>query len=347
MSDLSEGRTLGGYPVIGTMAKVVRRLGMEFEQFLARPPAQPLPAPACMTNTELLEAVYLVGAGLLNGLAPVIQASFVRWGAAAEMGDPRFPHGMPVTMRGHVLTMTTDAYDAFGLALVGLNKHATAAALGPIRTVAETLALARWLLEDPDEEVRRARAYRRTMQGIDSYTDAGKALERIAGQPAETEARWFLAAGQRMKDHLTTMATQDGVTIADKPGSASKLMEQYVPEHGGFLSYAVLSSAGTHPGPARASQFYGTPGAGIDYDFKGKHHVRAYWIAQAILLHLDLCTLAAPVLGWAQGWQSLSESTRDRLGPLVEEAERRYGEPLRRAMAGKPNLEPPPGDPLA
>lgn len=346
---MNEDRPVGGYPVVGAVAKIVRRLGREFEQRVARTPDRPLPAPADMTDVQLFKAVYLVGAGLLDGLAPVIQDSFVRWGSAAEMGDPRFPHGMPVTMRGHVLTMTTDAHDAFGLALVGLHKHATAAALGPIRTVAETLAWARWLLEDLDEDVRRARAYRRTMQGIDSYTEAGKALERIAGQSADAEAKWFLAAGQRMKDHLTAMATQDGVTLADKPGSASKLMEQYVPEHGGFLSYAVLSSAGTHPCPARASQFYGTPGAGIDYDFKGKHHVRAYWIAQAILLHLDLCALAAPVLDWGQGWQALGQRTRNRLGPLVDEAERRYGEPLRRAMAGKPDPRgaPPAGDPLS
>lgn len=346
---MSEDRPLGGYPITDAMAKIARRLGREFEQIVGRPPARQFLAAADMTDVQLLTAVYLVGAGLLDGLAPVIQDSFVRWGSSAEMGDPRFPHGMPVTVRGHVLTMTTDAHDAFGLALVGLHKHATAAALGPIRTVAETLAWARWLLEHLDEDVRRARAYRRTMQGIDSYTEVGKALERIAGQSADAEAKWFLAAGQRMKDHLTAMAAQDGVTVADKPGSASKLMEQYVSEHGGFLSYAVLSSAGTHPGPARASQFYGTPGVGIDYDFKGKHHVRAYWIGHAILLHLDLCALAAPVLGWGPGWQALGQRTRDHLGPLAEEAERRYGEPLRRAMAGRPDPSgaPPVGDPLS
>lgn len=340
---------MGGYPVIETVTKIVRRLGKEFEQLVAHPPARPLPAPADMTDAQLLQAVYLVGAGLLDGLAPVIQDSFVRWGSAAEMGDPRFPHGMPVTVRGHVLTMTTDAHDAFGLALVGLHRHATAAALGPIRTVAETLAWARWLLEDLDEDAMRARAYRRTMQGIDNYTETGNALKRIGGQSSDAQAMWIQAAGQRMKDHLTAMATQDGVTIADKPGSASKLMEQYVPEHGGLVSYAMLSSAGTHPGPARAMQFYGAPGAGIDYDFKGKHHVRAYWIAQAILLHLDLCALAAPVLGWGQRWQALGERTRDRLGPLSEEAERRYVEPLRQAMVSKPDPggPPPPSDPLS
>jgi hypothetical protein len=33
-------------------------------------------------------------------------------------------------VRGHVLTMVTEADDAFGLALLGLRDHATTAALG-------------------------------------------------------------------------------------------------------------------------------------------------------------------------------------------------------------------------
>jgi hypothetical protein len=86
-----------------------------------------------------------------------------------------------------------------------------------------------------------------------------------------------MAAGQRMKDDLTAMAIQDGVSIPANPTSRlSRLIEQYIPDHGGYLFYALLNSAGAHPGAARAFQFYGTPGAGVDYDLKGKHHVRAY-----------------------------------------------------------------------
>jgi hypothetical protein len=142
------------------------------------------------------------------------------------------------------------------------------------------------------------------------------------------------------------MASQDGITIPASPGSTSRLAQQYLPEHGGYLFYSLLNSAGAHPGAPRAFQFYGTPGAGADYDFKGKYHVRAYWIAQSILLHLDLCDLAAPVLGWGQEWEALAEQTRNHLGPLAAEAERRFAEPLQRAMANKPELNHPisPGD---
>jgi hypothetical protein len=54
-----------------------------------------------------------------------------------------------------------------------------------------------------------------------------------------------MAAGQRMKDDLTAMAIQDGVSIPANPTSSlSRLIEQYIPDHGGYLFYALLNSAG-------------------------------------------------------------------------------------------------------
>ena len=323
---MSEHLSGNGSMSLGPMSGISQWLSGKIGQRFPGSRTRPLPTPADMTNQQLLQAVHLVGAHLLNGLAPVIQQSFARWGSAAEMGDPRFPHAMPIKVRGHVLTMVTEANDAFGLALLGLREHATAAALGAIRFVAETLAWERWLLDDPDEDVRRARAYRRTMHGIESYANVGRTLQRVADQSAETQARWLLAAAQQMKDDLTAMAAQDGVSIPANPGTASKLMEQYVPQHGGYMSYAVLSSAGTHPGPARAFQFYGTAGAGIDYDFKGKHHVRAYWITQVILLHLDVCDLAAHALDWGQEWeQGLRRKLYCEVGVLCPDVAVRSG----------------------
>src|SRR6266851_4282104 len=90
-----------GDMVIDTMTMVFRWLGRQVERLLP-PPA--LPAAADMTDRQLLHAVHRAGAELLNGLAPIIGQSFARYGAPAEMGDPRFPHGMPVKVRGQVLT---------------------------------------------------------------------------------------------------------------------------------------------------------------------------------------------------------------------------------------------------
>jgi hypothetical protein len=233
--------------------------------------------------------------------------------------------------------MVTEANDAFGLALLGLREHATAAALGSIRIATESLAWARWLLEDPDEDIRQARAYRITLNAIDvCFSRVAATIVRVAGQ--SEEATWLAAAGQRLKDDLNALASQDGVVIPANPGTMSKLVEQYLPEHGGYQLYALLNSAGAHPGAARGFQFYGAPGTGVDYDFKGKHHVRAYWIVRSTRLHLDMCTLAALVLGWSQEWEALATQTRNYLQLLAGEAERRFIEPWQRALAARPDL---------
>lgn len=285
-----------------------------------------------MTDQQLLEAVHDVGGRLLNGLAPMIRETFARLPWSTEQGDPRFPHAMPVKVRGHVLSMATEANDAFWLSLYGLQKYATAAALGAIRNVAETLAWTAWLLEDADADVRRARAYRLTLNAVDSYRSMWKTLEKTAGSSGQAEhlARFE----KRMRHSLISMASQDGISIPANPGSVSRLMERYLPAHGGYLVYALLNRAGAHPGPARASQFYANPATRvIDYDFKGLHIVRAYWITQSIRLHTELCQLAAPVLGWNDRWGILYERTQSEFVPLAAEIERRYREPLEQALA--------------
>lgn len=148
------------------------------------------------------------------------------------MGDPRFRHAMPTTVRGHVLAMTTEANDAFGLSLLGLREHATAAALGPIRNIAETVAWAKWLLESPDDDVRQARAYRLTLNALDGYRSMRETLVRVAGQSAQAAelAPQLAAAEDRMRRSLAAMTDQDGITIPASPGRASRLIEHYLPE---------------------------------------------------------------------------------------------------------------------
>jgi len=74
-----------------------------------------------------------------------------------------------------------------------------------------------------------------------------------------------------------------------------------------------------------------SPGTGIvDFDFKGMHGLRAYWIAVSIELHLQLCRLVVPVLGW-QKWEAGLDALDRKLQPLAEEAKRRSAEPRLRA----------------
>jgi hypothetical protein len=323
-----------GTAIIDMASKFFGWLGKQVEQVVGSP-ASPSPAPGDMTDVQLHHAIHDIGGTLLNRHGPMLQDSFARYGAA--MGDPRFPAAMPTTVRGHVLLMVVQANDSYGLALLGLRDHATASALGPIRNVAETYAYAKWLLESTDEKVRLGRAYRLTMNAIDQFRELKRILERVAPQSDLTlrTAPMLGTAAERMSRRLTELVQEDGVPIAAKP-RRSDLLEEHLPDSGGYLFYSLLSNVGVHPGAGRAQAFYGRPGTAIaDFDFKGLHHVRAYWMSVNIRLYLDLCDLAAPVLGW-QEWDALAGQTRAKLEPLAEETEQRYLGPVMDAMANAP-----------
>lgn len=295
----------------------------------------PQGAPGDLTDVQLHHAIYDVGATLLNRHGPVLQDSFARYGAA--LSDRRFPAAMPATIRSHVLMMIIQASDSYGLALLGLREHATASALGPIRNVAETYAYAKWLLESPDENIRLGRAYRLTMDAIDQLGEQKRMLEKVAPRSELTlQLAPMLGAGaDRMSSRLRELAQEDGVTIAPKP-RRSQLLEKHLPESGGYMFYSLLSNAGVHPGAGRAQAFYGRPGkAVIDFDFKGLHHVRAYWMSVNIRLYLDLCDLVEPVLGWPE-WKAVTGQTRAGLEPLAKEAQQRYLGRIQEEMANAP-----------
>jgi hypothetical protein len=204
-----------GNPVIDAITRFFDWLDKQIDQ-VAPHAAPAATAHADMTDEQLHHAIHDVGAQLLNDLAPVLQSSFA--GDAAH-GDLRFPHGMPTGVRAHTLTLFAQAHDAFGFSVIGLGKHATAAALGPIRNIAEALALTRWLLESSDDDVRRACAYGLTLDAVDQYRKMARAL----GQSPQTRqlAPRLAAAEKQMRRNLTRLAEQDGITIEARPGSLS------------------------------------------------------------------------------------------------------------------------------
>jgi hypothetical protein len=332
MNDVPEA----GKAIIDTVSKALLWLDRQIE-LIAGPAPQPAPAPAPpdMTDVQLHQAIHGIGATLLNRHAQLLQDSFARYGAA--MGDPRFPAAMPTTVRSHVLMMIVQANDSYELALLGLRDHATASALAPIRNVAETYVYAKWLLESAEEKVRLGRAYRLTLNAVDQLRDQKRMLQKAAHPSDLTRqvAPMLGTAAKRMRSRLAELADEDGVTIAAKP-RRSALLQKHLPDSGGYLFYSLLSNAGVHPGAGRAQAFYGRPGrAVIDFDLKGLHHVRAYWMSANIRLYLDLCDLVEPVLGWP-GWDGFSEQTRTGLEPLAQEAQQRYLGRIQEEMANAP-----------
>jgi len=310
-----------GKVVIAQLSKGLRWLARQVES-LDGPSAATSAAPD-MEDVELYHAIHDVGASLLNRHGVLLQGCFARFGS--PLSDPRFPAALPATVRSHVLLMVTQAHDSYGLAMLGLREHASTSALGPIRNVAETYVYAKWLLESPDEAVRLGRAYRLTMDAIDQLVEQKRVLEKVApGSDLTLQVAPMLGtASERMRSRLEGIALEDGVTIDVKP-RRSELLARHLSDSGGYMLYSLLSNAGVHPGAGRAQAFYARPGRSvIDFDFKGLHHVRAYWVSVSIKLYLDLCDLTEPVLGWP-GWSALSEQIRNDLEPLAREAQQRY-----------------------
>jgi hypothetical protein len=211
------------------MIKLGGRLVRQIEDAILPPP--PPAASTAMTDEELHSAIYNIGARLLNDLGKVVQDSFARHGY--DLNEHRFRRPITMTVRGHVLTMSTDANDAYGLAIAGLNTQAHAAVLGPIRFILESLAWLSWLQEDSDDNVRRARAYRLAMNDVESFRRVGNTFNRVTAEAdhAKDMNSRLAAASDRMKHELLDLADEDGIAIPPSPGSVSKLAEQYLSAH--------------------------------------------------------------------------------------------------------------------
>lgn len=324
-----------GKAIVDTISKGLAWVDRQIEAIASPAPQPAAPAPSDMTDAQLHHVIDGIGARLLSRHGRLLEDAFARYGAT--MGDPRFPAAVPATVRSHVLVMIAQGSDSCGLALRGLRDHATASVLGPIRNVAETYVYAKWLLEDPDEKVRLGRAYRLTLDAADQLRELERALKKAAPRSELTQQVVPMpgTSAKRMRRRLTGLAHEDGVSIAGKP-RRTELLEQHLPDSGGYLVYALLPNAGAHPGAGRAQAFYGRSGSPvIDFNVKGMHHVRAYWMSASIRLYLDLCGVAGPVLGWPE-WDALTEQARTELAPLVEEAQHRYLGRLQEEMANLP-----------
>lgn len=314
-------------PVFDAITKASRwlstRLGGPFKVTSVRS------EPAAMTDVQLRQAVYRVNHDLVDDtIGPWLMRSF----DGGPLNDPRLPRAIPTSPLMHVLLGFAAAHDAANLAAIGLQLHASAAALAPIRAVAETIVQLSWMLDTDDDLARLGRAYGLTQAGLDDERRMIDAHERSARRMNRTVADWvpkLATAEKRTRAIVADMAQEDGVVIAKLPSSA-ELFEQYLADEGGYTFFSMLSTAGIHTNPSRPSMFYrvGPIATTIDFDFQGMHAVRAYWMSIAVRLHINLARLVAPELGWPN-WDSALGKLREQLVPLATEAEKRYMAPLK------------------
>ena len=317
-----------GEPIGELLTRLFDEMGKRIDAFLSGSNPKPVSA-AEMTDAQLRQAIFRIAADLIEHIGPPLMQAF----GASAVDDPAFRHGLPGTVRMHTLLMFAQAHDSFALSTIGLQHSANASSLGPIRNVAETLAVTRWLLDDPDEKIRRGRGHALNREDIKKQKRLSEHLVKAAPDPSDTRllATRLGARAKQAERDLRTFAAQEGVTIPVKPDREA-LFEQYLPDVGDYALFAFFSNAGAHPGLTCSSLFYGKPDTGaVDFDFQGRNDARAYWLAQGTLLHLNLCRLVAPVLGW-QGWEAVNGTFQARFEPLAEEAERRFIRRWRQAL---------------
>jgi hypothetical protein len=273
-----------------------------------------------MSDSQLLGATIEIARSLVDDLAPIHQASF----DPRPVDDHRWHYGMPTIPAMHIRSFYTTGNDSFSLALLGLRANASAAALGPIRHLYETLAIVRWLTEPgPVEQRERALAItRRSIRWVeDTYPHALEQLDETTDiEPLRRRLRNPPSAAM-LKD-LADIAREDGIRNDVEMPPRRDLFNKYMADAGGYLMFRVLSTMASHPGALQSGLFYGAPGVGLDYDFKGLHLQRAYWLADATAIHLDLCRRCGPVCGW-RGAEPLLGQLEASLSPLGSEIQAR------------------------
>jgi hypothetical protein len=313
-----------GNPLLDGVTRAWDLLIQQIDEILGwTPPSPPgLRRPSAMSDGELRAALRAVAVGLIGTIDPA------RAGVPAP-GDPRWRFNLPAAVETLVPAMFAEGSDAFGLAVTGLDDQASAAALGAVGRLAETLARARWLLEPPEAGQRRERGYALADEAISRVMAlSGRAEEApdadhadLAGEIADRAAT--------MVARLAELRVADGLRAVRVP-KRRKLLQGYLPE--GAELFALLSAADSRPAAAPAGLFYTEAGTGDAVrGFQRQHLTRAYWLAQAITLYADVCAVCGTVMG-RPDWEERVGTAAAGFKPLCAEAGRRYRQRLRRGL---------------
>lgn len=314
-------------PLIDAVSRAWEQVVRQVDEVLGWSPGTPpgqRGSPAVMADGELGEAMLAIAFRLIDTIDPVRLAAF------PVASDPRWRFNVPATVESHVRAMFTEASHAFSLAVVGLRDHASLAALAAVGRLADILVRARWLLQPPEEPLRRERGYALTAEAIAWFQEMGDRSAKAGGADQIDLPGEIADRATTMEAKLAELREEDGVEAARVP-KRRKLFEAYLPGSGLTL-FALSSAAASRPGVMPSALFYAEPGTGnAIYNFQRLHLTRAYWLAQAITLYADFCDAAAPVLG-QHDWEEIIATAEARLRPFSEEADRRYQQRLHRGM---------------
>ncbi len=295
----------------------ISRLLVFLEKLLAPQSGLRVKRPFDMDDEELREAAFRVAIALVDGLGLIFQSSF----DGKTVDDPTWDRPWPTTVEMFIRSMFMTALDAFGTAAVSLGMNASVASTSNIRAVAECNVLIRWVLDGRTDGDQRGRVLAMTRTGITHARGALAQWERTATGPQEAAMIAYVRQALDATDvDLDDIVDRDRLTIPERPDLAA-LFDLYLP--GGYLSFALVSDMGAHPGPSPFF-FYGEARSGAaDWDYRGLHVERAFWIAQACRIQVENCKLAGSVFEWGDQ-EHVLKRIGDELAPIAAEAERRF-----------------------
>jgi hypothetical protein len=316
-----------GNALIEGVTKAWDQLIQQVDEFLGwtatTGPAAGLRKPSAMADGELRAALHGVATRLMTGIDPARQAS------VPAQDDPRWRFNLPASERAHVQHLFVQSSETFGLAVTGLDHHASSADLALVWRLAEILARTRWLTEPSDAGQRRERGYALTAEAIADLRRAGDRAEEAGGDGQASLAGEIADRAATMQAKLTELRQDDGARALRVP-KRRHLVQTYLAGNGAEL--LALLSAGPRPAAAPSALFYREPATGDAlYNFERLHITRAYWQARATALYAGTCTAAAPVLGRGD-WNEPIAQAGAALGPLATEAGRRYHQRLQRGL---------------
>ncbi len=317
-----------GSALIESVTKAWDRVIQQIDEILGWTPVpgsvSGLRRPSAMADGDLRTALRAVASKLIADIDPARQASL------PAQDDPRWRFNLPATERPHLQHMFVEASGAFGLAIAGLDHHASAADLAVVGRLAEILALARWLTEPSGAGQRRERGYALTAQAIADLRRAGERAEDGGGDDQTGLAGEIADRAATMEARLAELRQEDRLDEVRVP-KRRKLVQTYLPGNDVEL-FALMSATGPRPAPAPAALYYREPGTGDAlYSFERLHIVRAYWLARATALYAGVCAAAGPGLGRGDWKEHIALAEAD-LRPLAAETGRRYQQRLSRGL---------------
>jgi hypothetical protein len=218
-------------------------------------------------------------------------------------------HGLPIRWElqlGHTFVQGIDAFD---LTVAALSTHASGAALGSLRFLAEGYVRMMYLTQPDDLGERQLRA--------GTYADF--TLEKIYRSSLGTDPLLAARISEVRRDLRALLKVEDDQELPSPPGTRD-LFAKYL---SGDM-HPLLSQTGSHPGFQQIILFFADLNRKVvDVRWTGSHVQRAYFVGSALDVFGRFSDVVARTMG-NSGWESDLRDWVQEAAPLLREIKSRW-----------------------